>query len=140
MLPVARRNQHNGCMRRAHDWFRQAELDVDAGATVLDGDHPEWACFIAQQAAEKAVKALHEAEGTEAWGHSVAELIAGLPAVPDRVSNAAKALDKHYIPARYPNAHPAGAPGDSYTRAEAERALDEAREVLDFVRSRLPQA
>jgi HEPN domain-containing protein len=127
-------------MRRAHDWFRQAELDVDAAATVLGGDHPEWACFIAQQAAEKAVKALHEAEGTEAWGHSVAGLVDGVPDVPDRVSSAAKALDKHYIPARYPSAHPAGAPGDSYTRAEAERALDEAREVLDFVRSRLPQA
>jgi HEPN domain-containing protein len=140
MLLVGRRNQHNGGMRRANDWFRQAELDVDAAATVLAGDHPEWACFIAQQAAEKAVKAVHEAEGIEAWGHSVAGLVDALSDVPERVSNAAKALDKHYIPARYPNAHPAGAPGDSYTRAEAERALDEAREVLDFVRSRLPQA
>ena len=60
---------------RASDWFRQAERDLEqAVASARDGLH-EWACFAAQQAAEKAVKALHLAKGQEAWGHVVARLL-----------------------------------------------------------------
>lgn len=127
-------------MRRSRDWFRQAELDLAAARDVGKAGHHDWACFAAQQAAEKAVKALHESEGTEAWGHSVVELLRGLTGVPANVLDAAKALDKHYIPARYPNSHPAGAPGDLYTIAEADRALREAEAVIEYVRRRLSSA
>lgn len=126
-------------MRRPGDWFRQAELDLEAARGARQGGHYEWACFAAQQAAEKAVKALHESMGTEAWGHSVSALLGGVGSVPVEVLDAAKALDKHYIPARYPNSHPAGAPGDLYTAPEADRALDDAAKVIEHVRSRLPQ-
>lgn len=125
-------------MRRPQDWFRQAELDLSHAESARDSGRWEWACFAAQQAAEKAVKALHESEGTEAWGHAVAKLLGGLNAVPDDVVEAAQELDKHYIAARYPNVHPAGAPGDTYTRAAAERALSDAKRVIEHVRSRLP--
>lgn len=127
-------------MRRSQDWFRQAELDLAAARDAREHRHFEWACFAAQQAAEKAVKALHEATGTEAWGHSVVELLRGLPHIPEAVIEAGKALDKHYIPARYPNSHPAGAPGDLYTAAEAERALRDAEQVIEHVGRRLPPA
>ena len=125
-------------MRRPGDWLRQAELDLDAARGAQAGRHFEWACFLAQQAAEKGVKAAHESVGTEAWGHSVAALLAGLEAVPEDVVDAAKGLDKHYIPARYPNAHPQGAPGDLYTARDAAQALADADTVLDHVRGRLP--
>lgn len=127
-------------MRRPRDWFRQAELDLAAARDAQRGGHHEWACFAAQQAAEKAVKALHESKGTEAWGHSVVELLRGLAGVPDDILDASKALDKHYIPARYPNSHPSGAPGDLYTMAEAQRALSDAERVIDYVRHHLPPA
>lgn len=127
-------------MRRPGDWFRQAELDLAAARDARDSGHYEWSCFAAQQAAEKAVKALHQASGTEAWGHSVAALLSGLDAVPAEVIDTGKALDKHYIPARYPNSHPTGAPGDLYTAAEADRALADAARIIDHVRSRLSQA
>lgn len=127
-------------MRRPNDWLRQAELDVEMARVALGAGRAEWACFAAQQGAEKAVKALHEAEGTEARGHSVAALLEGLADVPSGLLDAAKALDKHYVPARYPNAHPVGAPGDSYTASEAERAIAQAEEVLGYARSRLPPA
>ena len=100
--------------------------------------HFEWACFLAQQAAEKAVKALHESEGTETWGHAVAGLLGGLAEVPEAVIEAARSLDKHYIPTRYPNTHPEGAPGDLYTARDAERALEDATVVLEHVRGQLP--
>ena len=103
-------------------------------------EHFEWACFLAHQAAGKAVKALHESEGTEARGHSVAGLLGGLDSVGESVLGAAKALDKHYIPARYPNSHPEGAPGDLYTANEADQALADATTVIEHARGRLPQA
>lgn len=127
-------------MRRPGDWFRQAELDLAAARDNAGMAHYEWACFLAQQAAEKAVKAAHETEGTEAWGHSVAALLDGLDAVPDHIMEAAKGLDKHYIPARYPNSHPQGAPGDLYTEREAEQALTDAATVIEHARRRLPSA
>lgn len=100
--------------------------------------HFEWACFLAQQAGEKAAKALHEAEGTEAWGHAVAGLLGGLEDVPTEVMEAARSLDKHYIPTRYPNTHPQGAPGDLYSARDAEAALADATMVLDHARRHLP--
>ncbi|MDP8959427.1 MAG: HEPN domain-containing protein [Actinomycetota bacterium] len=127
-------------MRRPRDWLRQAELDLEAAGGAREGGHHEWACFAAQQGAEKAVKAVHESMGTEAWGHSVVGLLEGLGDVPPEVVEAAKDLDKHYIPARYPNAHPAGAPGDLYTDAEAGRAVQEASKVIDYARRRLSSA
>lgn len=126
--------------RRPHDWFRQAGLDLEAAEASYDRSRFEWTCFAAQQAAEKALKALHEAAGVEAWGHSARALLEALDDVPGDVLDSAKELDVHYIPARYPNAHPAGAPGDAYTRGEAERALANARRVIEFARGRLPQA
>ena len=96
---------------RAIDWFRQAERDLEqAVASSRDGLH-EWACFAAQQAAEKAAKALHLAKGQEAWGHVVARLLTQLPfAVPPDLIEKARVLDNYYVPTRYANGHPEGAP------------------------------
>jgi HEPN domain-containing protein len=43
---------------------------------------------------------------------------------PEDILQRAKELDKHYVPARYPNFHPEGAPMDYYTALEARRAVD----------------
>ena len=126
-------------MRRVRDWLRQAELDLAAASDLEAAGHFEWTCFLAQQAGEKAVKAAHESAGTEAWGHSVAALLAGLDDVPEAVVEAAKGVDKHYIGARCPNSHPQGAPGDLYTRRDASQALADAQSVLEHVRSRHSQ-
>ncbi len=123
---------------RANDWFRQAEADLEHARHALADGHHEWSCFASRQAAEKAVKAVHDLRGNEAWGHSVTELIealaeSGLEKLLDR----ARALDKLYIPTRYPNGLPSGAPADYYTRVEAERAIAEAEEILGFCRGKL---
>jgi HEPN domain-containing protein len=127
---------------RAADWFRQAEADLQhAGHALRDGHH-EWACFAAQQAAEKAAKAAHEALGQDAWGHVVTELLEALrpqvPAVDDVLLDRARSLDKLYIPTRYPNGLAGGAPADFYTRPEAERAIADAEAILEVCRRVLP--
>ena len=62
----------------ARRWFAQAIRDLKAAEDSLRVGNYEWACFQAQQAAEKAVKALYHALGRGAWGHSVTELLRGL--------------------------------------------------------------
>lgn len=123
---------------RAADWLRQAEADLShARRSLADGAH-EWACFAAQQAAEKAAKAAHAAIGQEAWGHVVTELLDALrshaPDIDDALLDRARALDKLYIPTRYPNGLAGGAPADFYTRPEAERAIADAEAVLAVCR------
>jgi len=102
------------------------------------GRHHEWACFAAQQAAEKAAKAAHEALGHEAWGHSVTELLdalrADVPEIGEELLDRARALDKLYIPTRYPNGLPSGAPADYYTRSEAEHAISDAETLIAVCR------
>jgi hypothetical protein len=53
------------------------------------------------------------------------------------LEQAGKELDKHYIPARYPNAYPEGAPYELYTREEAERAIAQAENILRFCEGHL---
>jgi HEPN domain-containing protein len=122
---------------RADDWLRQAERDLVQARSSLENGLYEWAAFAAQQSAEKAVKAVYQRLGAEARGHSVTQLLAALPgdARPaEALIELAKELEKHYIGPRYPNSYPEGAPMDFYTRAEAERALDAARRILDHCR------
>lgn len=123
---------------RAGDWLKQAERDLEqARASQADGRH-EWACFAAQQAAEKAAKALHLARGQEAWGHIVADLLAELPgAVPPGLIDKGKVLDNLYMPTRYPNGHPAGAPFEHYGPIQSGQAIQYAGEILDFVRPQM---
>lgn len=64
---------------------------------------------------EKAVKAVYQKLGADAWGHSVSTLLSNLPAqiYPEEVLiDKAKELDTHYSPSRYPNSYPSGAPLD----------------------------
>ena len=125
---------------RSLDWFRQAERDLEqAKDSQLSGRH-EWSCFAAQQAAEKAVKALHLRLGQEAWGHVVAKLLRELPEgveVPDDLVDKGRVLDSYYIPPRYPNGHPEGAPFEHYGPLQSKEAIQYASEILDFVRSKM---
>ncbi len=125
---------------RAPDWFRQAERDLEHAEAARRAGQHEWACFAAQQAAEKAVKALHLRMGQEAWGHSIARLLAELPkgvAIPEELVEQARVLDTFYIPTRYPNSHPEGAPFEHYGPLQSEEAIRYARAILEFVRSKM---
>jgi HEPN domain-containing protein len=123
---------------RAADWFRQAEADLEHARLALRGAHHEWACVAAHQSAEKAAKAAHASLGQEAWGHVVTELLDALRTSTSGIDAAlmdrARALDKLYIPTRYPNGLAGGAPADFYTRPEAERAIADAEAVLEVCR------
>ncbi len=54
-------------------------------------------------------------------------------------TDAAKRLDKHYIPTRYPNGFDSGYPAELYTRGEAEGAIAAAEHLVEFCRGNLPE-
>ncbi len=125
---------------RSADWLRQADRDLmHARHAVEDGDF-EWACFASQQAAEKGVKSVYEHLHGEAWGHVVSKLLRELPAAAAMTSNlmdAALRLDKLYVLTRYPNGFESGAPGDFYTKSEAEAAISDAVTIIEFCRGEI---
>ena len=81
----------------------------------VEGGSFDWACFSAQQAADKAVKAAFQATVRD---RSVADLLRKLDKsrpVSSELQDAALELDKAHIPARYPNAHLSRSPRIHYT-------------------------
>jgi len=100
-------------VERSKDWLNQAERDIKQAEALLRDGFYEWACFAAQQASEKSVKALIQVLGGDVWCHSVTALIDAVPegVRPDHLRDKALELDQAYIPSRYPNAHPVGFPG-----------------------------
>jgi HEPN domain-containing protein len=123
---------------RSRDWLRQAERDLEqALASQRDGRH-EWACFAAQQAAEKAVKSIHLALGQEAWGHAVARLLTELPNRPkDDLVEKGRVLDNFYVATRYANGHAEGAPFEHYGPLHSTQAIDYAGEIVALARSQV---
>lgn len=114
----------------------QARVDYDHAKRSRDHGTHEWACFASQQAAEKAVKALHLSLGQEAWGHVVAKLLRELPksaAAPAELIDRAMVLDNYYIPARYPDSHPEGAPFQHYGPLQSKEAIEHAGKIIEFV-------
>lgn len=129
-------------MERSRDFLLQAKRDLEQASLSLREGFYEWAAFAAQQAAEKAVKAVFQRLGAVAWGHSVAGLLEALSQtfpVPEALLDAASELDKAYIPSRYPDALPEGTPFERYRRGEAERLLAHAESIYGFCEGLLSQ-
>jgi HEPN domain-containing protein len=120
-------------MERSKDWMEEAEGDLEHARSDMEHRFYNWACFSAQQAGEKAAKAVFQKMGAEAWGHSVADLLVELSkqySLSENLINAALELDKAYIPTRYPNAHPSGSPRYRYTKEEARRLVEYAAKII----------
>jgi len=125
---------------RSADWLDQAAWDLQAAEDSAAKGHHEWAAFQAQQCAEKAVKALVESLHGAVRGHGIAGILQRLPAgltVPEAILQAAVALDRAYIPPRYPNAFPSGKPRDYFNERSSREYIDHARQVLEFCRSQI---
>lgn len=120
---------------RSKDWFAQAKRDFVAAEIQEKEKIFEWACFIYQQGAEKAIKAVYQRLGAEVWGHSVFSLLKGLGekiSVDSQLLEFGKTLDGFYISARYPNGWVEGFPGELITQKEAQDARNCAEEIIRF--------
>ncbi len=121
-------------------WLRQARADLAAAKDSMATGHHEWACFQAQQAAEKALKALLLQQGrTTVVSHSLVDLVQEAaryhPSLAGLMQEA-KALDAFYLPTRYPNALVSEkAPAEYYSREDAQRCLSCAESILSAATS-----
>lgn len=124
-------------------WFEQAQADRRGAQLLFDGASYHLACFVAQQIAEKALKAFLYAQGEEiVIGHSVEKLArwaAEYDADFSTLREAVAPLDAYYIPTRYPNGLPDSIPALVYTRKSAAETLDMADKVLTLVKQKLTE-
>ena len=130
-------------IERTKDWLAQAFRDIQQATSSKSEGKYEWACFAAQQSAEKAVKALYFAIGlpseTVEWNkHHLAVLLDKVPilTLKDLVQNATR-LDKLYARTRYPSDDRKGAPFEYYRPDHCNRAIQDATELLELI-SKVP--
>ncbi|MBM3673904.1 MAG: HEPN domain-containing protein [Actinobacteria bacterium] len=121
-------------------WIEQARRDLDDAALLAEHGRHATACFLAQQAAGKALKGVLYAAGADVvLGHSVRTLCGEVTLLDPQVQPRCPdwgALDQFYIPTRYPDALPGGIPAEAYTASQSAGALATAREVLAFADGR----
>ncbi len=124
---------------------RMAPVLLDAAVDDLrharyaeEGGFHSHACFSSQQAAEKAVKAVHYARGARAvMGHSVRNLIERLDpriAELDELLDDARELDLNYIPTRYPNGLEDWTPSEGFGARQAAGAIAGASAIVTVAR------
>jgi HEPN domain-containing protein len=115
-------------------WLRQAQDDHRFGRVALAGGFHAQACFVAQQVADKAVKAVHyKLSGKPVIGHSVQVLLKRLNAraqVTAELVTLGGELDQYYVATRYPDALPGVVPSDAFSAAQARSALRAANRIL----------
>ncbi len=121
----------------AHRWWRQALSDLDFLPVARQAGKYDTCCFLAQQTAEKALKAYLFHQGEELiLTHSIfklcdmaAQYSPDFTALRERV----KLLDFYYVEARYPNALEDVIPAEFYNEQDAEQAIAMAEAVITTV-------
>lgn len=121
-------------VEEAHRWLTQAKEDLKWARHLADQGGYHIACFLAQQVAEKALKALLYGYGeTLVLGNSVGVLSQKAatyrPELMGRIDDWTT-LDTYYIPTRYPNGLPDGIPAKAYNQKTAREAVSLADEVV----------
>jgi HEPN domain-containing protein len=127
----------------ARRWLRQAEHDLRIARGHQErGDYSD-ACFMAEQAAQKALKGFLMAQGQRSVPiHSVAQLAERCGQFDADFAvhvTSGRLLDQYYIPTRYPDAlAPPAVPFESYTQEQGERAVTAVQTIVTLVRQKVP--
>ncbi|MGQ9919756.1 MAG: HEPN domain-containing protein [Desulfobacca sp.] len=120
----------------AQRWQQQATDDLAAARWNFQGEFFHTTCFLAQQAAAKALTSLLyylDARRPALLTHSVATMIKPLerevPGLAETLEMG-RLWDLHDIPARYPNGLPDGVPYLFYGKETATQALAATAKIL----------
>jgi len=119
----------------ARRWWKQADYDIKAADEVLEAH--EWVCYMAHQAAEKALKAAkYKIHYELCMTHRLPYLVSGNESDSDlrewaneleRITSSAEAM-------RYPDRWTApNVPHNQYTSSDAESAKQLARQIVEYV-------
>lgn len=125
-------------------WVSAAEEDLFDAELALKNKRWFRTAFFAQQAVEKALKALYLVLAREPppYTHRVSVLYNDLKRygfkLPSDLEEGIPILNKYYTITRYPDAAN-GLPSEAVDRGEAERAYDIARRVVEFVKKAIQE-
>lgn len=129
-------------LSEARIWFRQAESNYKFLAVAQKSESYDLVCFLSQQVAEEALKAYLFCQGTEEIStHTITKLCEIASKYDEaflQLKNRMEALNYFNIVADHSNPVESAIPGTFFGQADAEKAIVSAKEVLDFVRPRLP--
>jgi HEPN domain-containing protein len=122
---------------RAGDWLKQALEEQSWANDAFGLERWSHVCFIAQQVAEKSLKAIAIARGvTQVKSHSTLEIARALE-IDGELEEGARVLDLYYISTRYPDAFSTGAPFEYFTKRQATEALDFALRFLERAKAEI---
>jgi HEPN domain-containing protein len=131
---------HEKNREEANRWLLTAKDDLDTAIILKEKKKNAHACFHAQQAVEKAVKAVWYFYDEDPWGHSIFKLIQELEEVDadafsllNQFTNEAKKLDRLYIPTRYPNGLPDITPDMAYSEDDSHDSIETAKKIINQI-------
>ena len=116
------------------NWLSEANWDLETSEILKNQKRYNSCAFFAHQAVEKLLKSALLFNNESPWGHSTRELLIRLDEINELdlsllIHNASE-LDLHYIPSRYPNAHPNSAPHEVYDEIIAQKAIENAKTIF----------
>ncbi len=118
----------------ADNWWQYAIVDLKSARLLLAEGIYTQACFHAQQAVEKALKAVIAARGeTPPRTHKISLLVEITSLPLEDLANELNDLDLVYLPTRYPDALPGTLPEGEPSRELAAECVDLAGEVVDRI-------
>ena len=128
----------------ANRWLHTADDDLDSAIILKENRKFSHSCFHAQQAAEKALKAVWYHSDADPWGHSIKRLIDDLESVDlglfeifKNFSRQGTILDRFYIPTRYPNGLPDITPDAAFNEEDADACIAHAGIIIEAVHNLL---
>jgi len=122
--------------KEVDNWLRQAQSDLIAAGNSLKSKNYDWSCFQAQQAAEKALKALYLQTFKEIRKVHDLTFLAKKLEFPDELLNSCIRLNKVYLETRYPNAEEE-IPALKLTEKDAKNSLEDASSILKWLTKKL---
>lgn len=131
----------NQLKTKISDWLYFAESDLKSARASLNEEIYHIVCFHAQQAVEKIIKARILKSGKNPPRvHKLVGLLDLYPFIKQELKEMMdniEYLDQFYIPTRYPDAFPGSLPEGLPNKEDAEKALEYAEEIVDFVKKKL---
>lgn len=129
-------------LSEARIWFRQAESNHKFLSVAKKSESYDLVCFLSQQVAEEALKAYLFCQGKEEISaHAITELCQIASEHDEEFSqlkSEIEGLNYFNIVVKHSNPVESAIPCTFFSQADAEKAIVTAKEVLDFVRNKLP--
>ena len=128
-------------MTKPHDWINFAHEDLEVAEFALEKGIYNQACFHAQQAGEKCLKALLlYTEGKFPKTHSLTELLMLASLKDDSLlglKNDCLYLDQFYVPTRYPDAPLGSLPEGQPYKEDAKKAMEILAKIMKLITKKL---